>query len=55
MERGIFMPLTMRSHSCNTYAFNKLLYKCKSIDLRIADFDIFKFSAKSFFIEDELG
>ena len=35
------MPLTMRSHSCNTYAFSKLLY-------RIADFDMFKSSAKSF-------
>ena len=49
------MPLTMRSHSCNTYAFSKLLYKCNSIDLRVADFDMFKSSAKSFIYADLLA
>ena len=52
---GRFMPLTMRSHSCNTYAFSKLLYKCNSIDLRVADFDMFKSSAKSFIYADLLA
>ena len=49
------MPLTMISHSCNTYAFRKLLYKCNSIDLRIGDFDMFKSSAKSFIYADLLA
>ena len=45
----------MISHSCNTYAFSKLLYKCNSIDLRIGDFDMFKSNAKSFIYADLLA
>ena len=52
---GKFTPLTMRSHRCNMYAFRKLLYKCNSIDLRVADFDMFKSSAKSFIYADLLA
>ena len=42
------MSLTLRPHSINLYAFSKLLYRCKSIDLRIADIKFFSKAAKSF-------
>ena len=34
---GKFMPLTMRPHSLNCYAFSKLWHKCSNIDLRLGD------------------
>ena len=48
------MDLTMRSHSVNTFAFSKLLYRCNTIDLHIQDLDIFKSCAKSFIYADLL-
>ena len=38
---GRFMSLNLRPHSINLYAFSKLLYRCNSVDLRIADIKMF--------------
>ena len=45
---GRFMPLNLRSHSVNNYAFSKLMYRCNTIDLRIGDIKVFNKTAKSF-------
>ena len=49
-----FMILTLRPHSVNLYAYSKLLYRCYSIDLRIADIKLFSKTAKSFLYADLL-
>ena len=36
-KAGKFMPLTMRPHSLNCYAYSKLWHKCFTMDLRAAD------------------
>ena len=51
---GRFMSLTLRPHSINLYAYSKLLYRCNSIDLRVADIKQFTKSAKSFLYVDLL-
>ena len=48
------MSLTLRPHSINLYAYSKLLYICNSIDLRIADINMFTKTAKSFLYADLL-
>ena len=50
---GRFMCLTLRPHSINLYAFMPL-YRCNSIDLRIADIKLFSKTAKSFLYADLL-
>ena len=42
------MSLNLRPHSVNLYAYSKLLYRCNSVDLRIADKKMFTKTAKSF-------
>ena len=49
---GCFMPLNLRSHSVNTCAFSKLMYKCNTIDLRIGDIKVFNKTVKSFIYTD---
>ena len=51
---GRFMCLNLRSHSTNTYAFSKLLYRCNVIDLCIEDINVFKSTVKSFIYIDLL-
>ena len=51
---GRFMSLTLRPHSINLYAYSKLLYRCNSNDLRIADIKFFTKTAKSFLYADLL-
>ena len=34
---GKFMPLSLRSHSINTYCLSKVWFKCPSINLRVCD------------------
>ena len=48
------MPLNLRPHSINTYAFSKLMYRCNTIDLRICDIKAFNKTAKSFLYTDQL-
>ena len=45
---GLFMPLNMRSHSVNTYAISKLMYRCNIIDPRVEDIASFNTVSKSF-------
>ena len=42
------MPLNMRSHSVNTYAISKLMYRCNIIDPRVEDIASFNSVSKSF-------
>ena len=51
---GRFMSLTLRPHSINLHAYSKLLYRCNSIDLRIADVKLYSKTAKSFLYADLL-
>ena len=51
---GRFMSLTLRPHSIILYAYSKLLYRCNSIDLRVANIKQFTKSAKSFLYADLL-
>ena len=51
---GRFMSLTLGPHSINLYAYSKLVYRCNSIDLRIADINLFTKTAKSFLCTDLL-
>ena len=51
---GRFMSLNLRPHSINLYAYSKLLYRCNSINLRIADINMFNKTAKSFLYADLL-
>ena len=51
---GRFMPLNLRSHSVNTYAISKLMYRCNTIDLRIGDIKVFNKVVKSFLYADLL-
>ena len=48
------MALNLRSHSLNTYAYCKLMYRCNTINLRIGDIKVFKKTAKSFLYMDLL-
>ena len=48
------MPLNLRSHSVNNYAFSKLMYRCNTIDLRIGNIKVFNKTAKSFIYVDLL-
>ena len=48
------MPLNLRSHSVNTYAISKLMYKCNTIDLRIGDIKVFNKTVKAFIYIDLL-
>jgi hypothetical protein len=41
------MTLNLRPHSVNTYAISKLMYRCNTIDLRIADINAFNKTIKS--------
>ena len=36
---GKFMPLSLRSHSINTYCLSKVWFKCPCINLRVCDHD----------------
>ena len=45
---GNFMSLNLRPHSINLCGYSKLLYRCNSVDLRIADIKVFTNTAKSF-------
>ena len=51
---GKFMPLTMRPHSLNCYAFSKLWHKCSSIDLRLGDISAINKQAKTWLYADLL-
>ena len=48
------MPLNLRPHSVNVYAFSKLMYRCNTIDLRIEDIKTFNKTVKSFIYTDLL-
>ena len=48
------MPLNFRSHSVNTYAISKLMYKYNTVDLRIGDIKVFNKTAKAFIYTDLL-
>jgi hypothetical protein len=51
---GRFMPLTMRPHSINCYAFSKLRQKCCTIDLRVMDIKTINKQAKGWLYADML-
>ena len=48
------MPLTMRPHSLNYYAFSKLWHRCTVTDLRVGDFVAINKQAKSWLYADLL-
>ena len=48
------MPLTMRPHSLNCYAYSKLWLKCFTMDLRAADFSLIMRQSKSWLYADLL-
>ena len=49
---GRFMTLNLRPHSVNTYAISKLMYRCNTIDLRVADINAFNKTIKAFLYAD---
>ena len=51
---GRFMPLNLRAHSVNCFAYSKLYYRCNVIDPRVADVKYFTSQAKSFIYADML-
>ena len=51
---GRFMPLNLRAHSVNCFAYSKLYYRCNVIDPRVADIKFFTSQAKSFIYADML-
>ena len=51
---GKFMPLTMRPHSLNCYAFSKLWHKCTTTDLRVGDIMAINKQAESWLYADLL-
>ena len=48
------MPLSLRSHSANTYCLSKLWFKCASIDLRALDISKITSLIKSWIYADQL-
>ena len=48
------MPLSLRSHSINTYCLSKVWFKCPSINLRVCDHDKITSSIKSWLFQDQL-
>ena len=53
-KAGKFMPLNMRPHSLNCFAFSKLWHKCSAIDLRLGDITAINKIAKSWLYADLL-
>ena len=53
-KAGRFMPLNLRAHSVNCFAFSKLYYRCNVIGLRVEDVNFFASQAKSFIYADML-
>jgi hypothetical protein len=53
-KSGKFMPLTMRPHSLNCYAFSKLWHRCSTTDLRVGDITAINKLAKSWLYADLL-
>ena len=53
-KSGKFMPLTMRPHSLNCYAYSKLWHKCFTMDLRAADLSLIMKQFKSWLYADLL-
>ena len=53
-KAGRFMPLNLRSHSVNCFAYSKLYYRCNVIGLRVEDSNFFASQAKSFIYADML-
>ena len=51
---GKFMPLTMRPHSLNCYAYSKLWHRCCTIDMRLSDITAFNKQSKSWLYADML-
>ena len=51
---GRFMPMNLRAHSVNCFAYSKLYYRCNVIDPRIEDVKYFTSQAKSFIYADML-
>ena len=51
---GKFMPLTMRSHSANTYCLSKVWFKSASVDLRSLDISKINTLVKSWLYADLL-
>ena len=51
---GKFMPLSLRSHSLNTYCLSKLWFKCPSINLRVCDHEKITSNIKSWLFQDQL-
>jgi exonuclease III len=51
---GRFMPMNLRAHSINSFAYSKLLYRLNVIDIRAADIKYFTSQAKSFIYSDML-
>ena len=51
---GKFMPLTMRPHSLNCYAYSKLWHRCCALDLRVSDITAFNKQSKSWLYADML-
>ena len=51
---GRFMPMNLRAHSVNCFAYSKLYYRCNVIDPRAEDVKYFTSQAKSFIYADML-
>ena len=51
---GRFMPMNLRAHSVNCFAYSKLYYRCNVIDPRVEDVKYFTSQAKSFIYADML-
>jgi hypothetical protein len=51
---GRFMPLNLRAHSINCFAYSKLLYRFNIIDIRAGDTRYFTSQSKSFIYADML-
>ena len=51
---GKFMPLSLRSHSLNTYCLSKVWFKCPTINLRVCDHGKITSAIKSWLFQDQL-
>ena len=53
-QTGKFMPLIQRPWSANSFALSKVWYKCKCIDLRVADISSITSKIKTWLLADQL-
>ena len=53
-KSGKFMPLSLRSHSINSYCLSKVWFRCPSVNLRGCDSEKITTTLKSWLFQDQL-